>query len=206
MIEMFWHFFIGFIVSFLGSIPLGTVNLAVIQTSVTINFRAGFYFALGATLIELVYSAIAVKFIATLMNNTTIDLTIQIISIPAFLILGIIYYKKQNSTEVKAVTRKKSFYHGLFIGLINPMQIPFWIGYGSYLLSEKIIQNNSFLLNIFIAGICLGTLILLTLLALWSKKITDKLSLKTQFVNKFIAVILFTLAFYQMGKLTYKLI
>lgn len=196
--DFFGHFIIGLVVSFIGSIPLGTVNLAVVQTTININFRAGFYFALGATIIELIYSAIAIKFIAVLLNNSNLELIIQVISIPAFVLLGIFYYRKQEVAKAAETKKRKSFYNGLFIGLINPLQIPFWIAYGSYLLSNNWIRNEEYLLNVFIAGICTGTLLVLTLIALVSRKIISRIDMQTKAVNKGIGVILFALSAYQL--------
>jgi len=198
--EFFWHFGIGLLVSFLGSIPLGTVNLAVIQTTININFKAGFYFALGATMIELIYSAIAIKFIAVLLNNNHIELIIQMITIPVFLIMGIFYYIKQDKAKPANPKKRKSFYNGLFIGLINPMQIPFWITYGSYMMSNNWIKNEENLLNVFIIGICMGTLLVLTLIALLSRTLISKLDLQTTWVNKGIGILLFALSAYQAVK------
>lgn len=198
--DFFWHFIVGLLVSFLGSIPLGTVNLAVIQTTININFKAGFYFALGATMIELIYSAIAIKFIAVLMDNNNIELIIQMITIPVFLIMGIFYYRKEDKAKITNAKKRKSFYNGLFIGLINPMQIPFWITYGSYMLSNDWIKNEEGLLNIFILGICTGTLLVLTMIALLSKKLISKFDLNTRWVNKGIGIVLFMLSSYQLLK------
>ncbi|MBX9850683.1 MAG: LysE family transporter [Cytophagaceae bacterium] len=197
MAEIFWHFTIGFIVSFLGSIPIGTVNLAVIQTTININLRAGIFFALGATLIELMYSIIAIKFIAALLDNVQIGITIQMISVPVFIILGIFYFRKREQAKMEQQKGRKSFYNGLVIGLINPLQIPFWIAYGSFLLSKKWIINDDFLINIFIVGICFGTLMVLCLIAVISKKIVDRIELQTRLVNKTIGLVLIGLAIYQ---------
>lgn len=204
MQEYIWHFLIGFVVSFLGSLPIGTVNLAVIQTTVNSNFKTGFYFSLGATIIELIYSAIAIKFIAFLLNNESVEIIIQIISVPVFIILAILYLRKEEVDPVAAaeVKRSKSFYNGLFIGLVNPLQIPFWIAYGSYLLSNNWIQNDEELINVFIGGISLGTLVVLTLIAFLSKKIVSHLQLKTKMVNKIIGVVLIVLAVYQVIKIS----
>jgi len=205
MTAFFWHFCIGFMVSFLGSLPLGTVNLAVIQTTVSINFRAGFYLALGATMIELIYSAIAIKFIAFLLQNPTVEIFIQLFCVPAFIILGFVYLRKEDNVEgeeIKIVKRSQSFLNGLFIGLINPLQIPFWIAYGSYLISEHYIDNDDFLLNVFIIGICSGTIVVLTLIALLSKKIISKINIQTRLINKSIGIVLFAIAIYQIVKLT----
>lgn len=198
--EFLFHFFIGLVVSFAGSIPLGTVNLAVMQTTINSNFRAGFYFALGATFIELIYSAIAIKFIAVLLDNKGLDLGIQMVCIPVFLILGFFYYRKQDKVKQEEQKKNRSFYHGMLIGIINPLQIPFWIAWGSYMLTNKWIKNDEMLLNVFIIGICMGTLLVLTLIALLSKTIVGRLDLSTRWVNKAIGIVLFVLSGYQLLK------
>lgn len=204
--DLFWHFFIGLAVSFLGSLPLGTVNLAVIQTTINANFRAGFYFALGATIIELFYSAMAIKFIAILLNNAHIEIIIQAISIPVFFLLGIYYYRKVGEPRTVSIEKnRKSFFNGLVIGLINPLQIPFWIAYGSYMLSNNWIKNEDYLLNTFIIGICMGTLLVLTLIAFLSRTLISKINLKTQVVNKVIAAVLIVLSMYQTIKVISRL-
>jgi threonine/homoserine/homoserine lactone efflux protein len=202
MQEIFWHFFIGFIVSFLGSLPVGTVNLAVIQTTVNSNFRAGFYFSLGATLVELIYSAIAIKFIAYLLDNRSVEVFIQIVSIPVFIVLAILYLRKEESTAATEIKGRKSFYNGLFVGLINPLQIPFWIAYGSYLISNNWIQNSDYLINVFIVGISAGTLLVLTLIAFLSKRLVSSFELKTKLVNRIIGGVLIVLAVYQLIKVS----
>ena len=203
MQELFWHFFIGFTVSFVGSLPVGTVNLAVIQTTVNSNFRAGFYFSLGATIVELIYSAIAIKFIAYLLDNRSVEIFIQIVSIPVFIVLAILYLRKEESAVSTEIKGRKSFYNGLFIGLLNPLQIPFWIAYGSYLLSNNWIKNDVYLINIFIAGISLGTLLVLTLIAFLSKRLVSSMELKTKLVNRIIGWVLIALAVYQLIKVLF---
>ncbi|MGB8191604.1 MAG: LysE family transporter, partial [Chitinophagaceae bacterium] len=48
-------FVTGLFISFLGTLPLGTMNIAAMQISVTDGLRPAFYFALGVLLIEIVY-------------------------------------------------------------------------------------------------------------------------------------------------------
>ncbi|WP_315815821.1 hypothetical protein [Paraflavitalea speifideaquila] len=48
-------FITGLFISFLGTLPLGTLNVAAMQLSVTDGLRPAFYFALGALLVEMVY-------------------------------------------------------------------------------------------------------------------------------------------------------
>ena len=48
-------FFTGMFISFLGTLPLGTLNISAMQISVSDGVRPAFYFALGALLVEMIY-------------------------------------------------------------------------------------------------------------------------------------------------------
>jgi threonine/homoserine/homoserine lactone efflux protein len=203
MTDYIWHFVIGMSVSIWGSIPLGTVNLGVIQTSVNRNFKAGIYFAIGATLVELVYSSIAVKCLSVLLvSQPQLKLWIEVIAVPVFIILGCLSIRKKASSEGQKVTKRKSFFEGIIIGLVNPLQIPFWIAYSSYLLSNSWIKDDQALLSVFIIGICFGTLFILILIAALSRKFLSAMNFGGAYINKIIGFVFFGLAFYQVIKLS----
>ena len=48
-------FFTGMLISFLGSLPLGTLNVAAMQISVTENITQAMLFSLGSLLAEIIY-------------------------------------------------------------------------------------------------------------------------------------------------------
>ena len=48
-------FFWGMLVSFLGSLPLGTLNVAAMQISVHESIAIAMYFSLGTILTEIIY-------------------------------------------------------------------------------------------------------------------------------------------------------
>ncbi len=48
-------FLAGLIVSFLGSLPLGTTNVAAMQLSIDRGLLPAFYFSLGSLTVELIY-------------------------------------------------------------------------------------------------------------------------------------------------------
>ena len=52
-------FFWGMIISFLGTLPLSTLNVAAMQISVQESLRNAMYFSLGTILTEVVYVRIA---------------------------------------------------------------------------------------------------------------------------------------------------
>jgi threonine/homoserine/homoserine lactone efflux protein len=204
MAEYPWHFFLGMVISIWGSLPLGAINLGVVQTTVNHNLKAGIFFAVGATMVELIYSYVSIKYLAVfLFERPAANLIIQVVAIPVFIFLGIISFKKSATEErVESATKGKSFFEGIMISLFNPLQIPFWIAYTSYLLTNLWIRNDEALLNVFIAGICTGTFIILVTIAILSKKFVSMMNLGSGYVNKIIAFVFLGLAFYQAIKLS----
>lgn len=48
-------FFIGWLVSFLGQLPLGTMSITSTQIAVQENFRSAWKYALGVAIVEIIY-------------------------------------------------------------------------------------------------------------------------------------------------------
>jgi threonine/homoserine/homoserine lactone efflux protein len=198
---------LGFITSFIGSIPLGTINANVIRLSLTENMRTMFRFIAGATVAELIYSFIAVHFSGFLLTLPKLDFYIRLVSIPIFLSLGLYYFlsKPKTNQPKTAGTYKNLFLQGLSLGLLNPLQIPFWLAYGTYLISVGWISKGFLSLNIFILGIISGSFTLLYLIAKFSSNYKDKLKLKDKTINQVTGGILIFLALYQVVKILFKI-
>lgn len=165
------HFLLGFIVSFIGSIPPASINLLVINIASTKGIRKAMAFSTGAVFIELSYSFIAILCSKFLLENKSISQAIEILIIPVFLLLG--YFsitKKTVAHPPKRVHKGSEFKNGLFMGMINPLLIPFWVAYSSYFISIGWLKDDILYIAIFVLGICLGTLALLLLFAYYSKK------------------------------------
>ena len=57
--KLFRIFTTGMFISFLGTLPLGSLNLAAMQISVSDGIRPAIKFALGAMLVEMLYVRIS---------------------------------------------------------------------------------------------------------------------------------------------------
>src|SRR5690606_6919905 len=57
--KLFRILIVGLLISFLGSLPLGTLNIAAMQISITDGVRPAMYFILGALLVEIIYVRIS---------------------------------------------------------------------------------------------------------------------------------------------------
>ena len=201
----FSHFLLGFIVSFIGSIPPASINLLVVKIASTKGIRKAIAFSAGAVSVEFVYSFVAILFSKYLMENESINQFIQLIAIPVFLILGCIsIFKRSKKGEAAELKKGGEFLNGLIMGLINPLQIPFWMGYSSYFISIGWLKEDLSLILIFVTGIVLGTYVLLLIFAYYSKKwfYSNTNSVwNGNLINKIIGWVFIALAVVQSGKI-----
>ncbi|MFY0651375.1 MAG: LysE family transporter [Cyclobacteriaceae bacterium] len=156
-------FFVGFLFSFLGSIPPGTINITTLQYSLSGKKLAAISFAVACAITEYLYAGIAVKFQLYLSSNPGISDNIKIISGIVFLTLGVYNLVKRNSPNQKEQVNenKSAFKKGVLISLTNPLAIPFWLAITIYLQSMSLINLSGHNYLIYVAGISVGTFALL---------------------------------------------
>ena len=59
MIKFFRIFFWGLLISFLGSLPLGTLNVAAMQIGIQESSQNAIWFSIGSLLVEMIYVRIS---------------------------------------------------------------------------------------------------------------------------------------------------
>jgi threonine/homoserine/homoserine lactone efflux protein len=206
-----FHLSLGFIVSFIGSIPPASINLITVRIAATKGFREAMWFASGAVVIEFFYSYIAIFFSELLLQNKPLTQFIQIVAIPVFVLLAFLTIRNHtpsenqlNDEELDAANKKgNSFLKGLLMGIVNVLQIPFWMIYGTYFISIGWLAESFDLVTVFVVGICMGTFSLLCIFAYFSKKIFKGKSFNRQLFNKILAGIFLLLAFIQSIKIIF---
>lgn len=196
------NFFIGFAVSFLGSIPPGSINLRIITIVIERNLRAGVLFALGASLAELIYGSIAIFFSTYLTQNPSIKHWITVFSIPVLAGLGIQSWLMSRrfdaaagpAAEIPARKFNSFFLYGFFLGIINPLNIPFWLLWTTTLLSRGAISGETTAMVFYVAGIVLGGFSLLYTISSISLRAQKRFNFNPKRANQLIGAILIGLA------------
>lgn len=199
MIEALIHAAIGLFVSFMGSIPFGSVNLSVMQMSISRGLRAAIEFIIGAVMAEMVYAYIAIKLAHMLVNNISINLTIEIVAISILTVLGVYnLLKKVHEHHAAKRDKLKPFLKGVVVGFINPMAIPFWITYTTYFELNHFIHLDAINTLFYIVGIAIGSFCLLALFAKGAKRLDEKIDIGERLINRIIGVALLLMACYQL--------
>jgi threonine/homoserine/homoserine lactone efflux protein len=195
---------VAFAISYVGSIPPGTINISVMQLSILKKHRAAIFFALAATIVEFGYAAITVQFHIFLNNNETISSYFQIITAAALIGLGVFnLFSKSTSRSVKIkeeLTGRHGFRKGLILGLLNPMSIPFWLAITTYLENDDLISVHEFGFWAYLIGLSAGTFCLLLTIDAAGKRFT-KVSDNAFLVHKVPGFILLGLGIYFLLKL-----
>ena len=113
--------FTGFVSGFLVSIPVGPINISIVNEGARRGFRWAFLIGLGATIMEVIYCAIAFAGFTHLFDSRVVKATMELVSFLLMLFLG---FKYLFAHSLPATTRSvESFEHRL-----HP-HTAFWTGF-----------------------------------------------------------------------------
>jgi threonine/homoserine/homoserine lactone efflux protein len=155
-------FFWGMIVSFLGSLPLGTLNVAAMQISVQESVQNAILFSLGSLSVEMVYVRISLVGINWVRKQKKLFRWMEWITVAIVLALAIGSFaaamKPHHAKNVILNNNLNRYVLGVILSAINPVQIPFWFGWSTVLFTRNILKPKNSFYNPYIIGIGLGTL------------------------------------------------
>jgi threonine/homoserine/homoserine lactone efflux protein len=156
-------FLTGLLVSFLGSLPLGTLNIAAMQISISDGITGALLFSSGSLLVEIIYVRLSLVAMDWIRKQEKIFRVLEWITlfIVAALAVSSFYAALHPKVEKNIVLDSPlpKFVLGLVMSALNPVQIPFWFGWSTVLFTKKILLPRNDHYNVYIVGIGLGTLI-----------------------------------------------
>ena len=208
------YLFLGFITAVIGALPLGTTNIAVINTTIKENIRNAFKIVYTAAIAELILVLIALSFNTQIEDfigmNTWLQYTIAVI----LLVVGIVLLagRKEcikDENEECIIIKKRGFTPskqllGFILGLVNPTVLIYWILVISILKKEMIyldINMETSILILFLIGIFLGKLSALYSYARFSHILKLKIKDIVSKINRVIGVLLTVISIFQFVKL-----
>lgn len=180
-------FFWGLIVSFLGSLPLGTLNVAAMQISVQESIAKAIYFSLGSLSVEMIYVRISLVGINWIRKQKHIFKWMEWITVAIVLALAagsfIAAMKPHEAKNVMLDNNIHRYFLGAMLSAINPVQIPFWFGWSTVLFNKNILKPRNDFYNFYIIAIGLGTLLANALFIFGGKFIVEKLNTSGNLLN-----------------------
>ncbi|HSK12186.1 MAG TPA: LysE family transporter, partial [Phnomibacter sp.] len=174
-------------ISLMGTLPLGTLNVAAMQVSISEGFRQGIYFSLGVALIEVLYVRLSVVGVSWIMKNARLLRYMEWAAVLIVLALATgSFWAAFHPTEEKSFLLKSNlpnFLLGVSLSAINPMQIPFWFGWTTVLFSREVLYDRADFYNAYTAGIGVGTMLGLLIFVLGGALLVEKLNANQTVLN-----------------------
>ncbi len=200
--------FVGILVSFLGQLPLGNVNIAATQLNVQESQKSAWKFAAGLVVIEVIYLRLALTGINWIISNKMLFIILGWTTVALFMILGIASFiaaRKQSKDKKALMLNNKidRFLLGLSISAVNPVQIPFWVTWSLYLINGKMLHPVAIEYNFFTIGAGIGTLSGLAVYIYGGKWAIQKIKANNKSLNKFMGIVFIVVAFLQLYKMIY---
>ena len=177
----------GLFISFLGTLPLGTMNIAAMQISVSDGLRPAIYFALGVLLIEIIYVRVSLVAMSWIRKNQRLFKILEWVTLLIIVALAVSSFVAAADPVVKKNVVLSNTLHRFWLGTtmsaLNPMQIPFWFGWSTVLFTKKVLLPRNSHYNMYIMGIGIGTLAGMCLFIFGGRLLVDTLNSKQNVIS-----------------------
>jgi len=201
------YFLIGVLASFIGALPLGASNIAVINTTIKQNAKQAFKIAVTAGVAEVILSYYALHCNMVVRDFFNRNMWIQILIVVILMAAGsVLIFKKSKEKKPKKNKLTSSKYAtGFVLGILNPPVLIYWI------VAFGIINNNNLMLSLgsplivlflFFTGVYLGKLLTLYSYSKFSNVIKNKAQNISLVVNRVTGVLLILIGIAQAIKLS----
>jgi len=198
-------FFTGMFISFLGSLPLGTLNVAAMQISITDGYTQAILFSLGSLLVEMIYVRVSLVGMDWIRKQRNIFRILEwvtlviVVALAASSFYAALHPKTEKNIILSSTLPK--FVLGATMCAVNPVQIPFWFGWSTVLFTKKVLLPKASNYNSYILGIGIGTLLGNCVFIFGGQLIVEKLNANQHILSWVIGGIFAITALIQMWRM-----
>jgi threonine/homoserine/homoserine lactone efflux protein len=208
MWDFIYIFFVGLTISFLGSIPLGNMNMIATTISVQEGHKRAWKYGLGIAIIEIVYLRLSLQGMDWVSRNKLVFTILGWVTVALFLVLGVLTLIKASKSEeqkksVLVDNNVNRFFLGLTLSAVNPIQIPFWFTWSISLIKTGILHPSNANYNFFTIGAGVGTLTGVALYIHAGKWAVNKMGANNKALNKVMGVVFIVTALIQLYKIIF---
>ncbi|MDE3125246.1 MAG: LysE family transporter [Bacteroidota bacterium] len=199
---------IGWLVSFLGQLPLGTMSITATHIAILESFRNAWRYAFGVAIIEVIYLRLVLVGVQWMYAHKFLFTIIGWLTVAFFLVFAIISFvmvakKRGNEKNVLLRNNLNRFFLGISMSALNPAQIPFWFIWSTYLINAKILSTQTETLNLFTIGCGIGTISGLAFYMYGGSWLVKKMNTGTGMLNIIMGIVFLLAAFIQLYRMLF---
>jgi len=202
-------FFSAMIISFLGQLPFGNMNLTATQLAVQEGYGNAWKYSIGIVIIEMIYLRLALTAMDWVVKQQIIFTIMSWLTVAVFLALGILslIMAKKQTKEKKGLLLNNNlnrFVLGVSVSLINPAQVPFWFIWSTYFIDNKILLTTNLYFNLFTAGAAIGSIAGLALYIYGGRWIIAKMKASNKQLNIFMGIVFIIASLFQVYNILFR--
>ena len=196
----------GWLVSFVGQIALGSMSLTSTQISMEEGVKPAMRFTWGVMVIEMLYLRLSLSGMDVVYQHPYVVQAIGWITAAFFVFLCavsirsiITYHEEKKSTLLDHDMNR--FVFGMMLSAFNAGQIPFWLLWSNYMLDWKILHSSTLQYNLFTIGGGIGTVTGLMVYIYAGNYIVTRLDVSNKMLHKIMAVAFALASVAQIGRM-----
>lgn len=189
----------GFLISALGSVPIGVINLTIVQIVVNKGFKAAMQFIIIALFAEFFHVWLALLLFNYINRFPIISQYFDWAAVVFILIMAtasLLKKKRELTFKKENVTLWKAF----IINFLNPFSIPFWLFFTTYALNAHWIEKN-FNEILYCSAATLGALVTLSFYAFGGKALMRWEYFKKLNIDRILGIVFLLLALWKLIKI-----
>lgn len=197
-------FFSALLISFLGTLPLGTLNVSITNLAINKGYAAATLFASGAILVEVAIVRIAMSAVGKLEKlhrylKLFSGLSLLLLFSLAFITI-IAAVERKSFEAALPFTNSNPFLSGMLLSVLNPLHLPFWLGWTAVFKSKGILKHCTSSYNIYMIAIGLGTSVAFWLFGFAGSYVIKALNNQQYLINWMVGISLLIAATMQLFK------
>jgi threonine/homoserine/homoserine lactone efflux protein len=154
-------FYVVFGISFMGSLPIGTLSSCIVNYTLQNRFEDALKFGTSAIIMEVIMIKLSLKVLDKVIQFEKLFKIICSIICVFMFVLSIktlhMAINKQNFDQVLPLIGLNPFISGMVLSVLNPLVLPFWMGWTVTLKNKKILDNTADANTIYFFSIASGT-------------------------------------------------
>jgi threonine/homoserine/homoserine lactone efflux protein len=156
----------GFLAGYLACIPVGPVNITIINEGARRGLRHALFVGLGAVSMEMIYSGVAFASFAQLFTSAWMRAVMELVSFVVVTAIGLRYLRTREMPatphSVEVVEQRLHPHTGFMIGFVrvlgNPATLLFWIAFAAASVSHEWVDEHWTSKAAAVCGIGMGAL------------------------------------------------
>ena len=160
-------FFLSLLVSFIGVLPPGMLNMSAAKISLKEGHNRGFMFSIGVCLVVCLQTFMATVFAKYLSEHPDVTNILKRVALVIFILISVYFFvkAKKNTTtpelENSVQSKQSRLFQGILLSALNIFPIPFQAYVITTLVSFNWITLENTSIGAYIAGAAMGTSIAL---------------------------------------------